>query len=108
MNDKSAVVGSYETIAGVAFFIVGILADWLHLLPPGVAELVMGLSWLAVSAARYYSGMQVSLFTLFLSLIALVVGWNYLRDWFKFPFEIPGFLLLLIVLKIVWNEKSIM
>ncbi len=107
MDDKHALNRRYETIAWGAFFIVWGLTSLFRFLPEGVGAIAIGLILLGLNAARYFSGIPTSGFTLFLGVIALIAGsGELLRDVLNFQFEIPVFPLLLIIIGVIWIARS--
>lgn len=92
----------YETIAWGTFFIVWGLTSLLKFLPDGTGTFAIGLILLGLNAARYYSQIPTSGFTLTLGVIALVLGgFDFMRAMLRLPFDLPVFAILLIVLGIV-------
>ncbi len=107
MDDKHALNRRYETIAWGAFFIVWGLTSLFRFLPEGVGALAIGLILLGLNAARYFSGIPTSGFTLFLGVIALVAGsGELLRDVLNVQFDLPVFPLLLIIIGVIWIVRS--
>lgn len=109
MDDKRALNRRYETIAWGAFFIVWGLTSLFRFVPEGVGAIGIGLILLGLNAARYFTGIPTSGFTLFLGTIALVVGLaEMLRDVLRLQMEVPVFPLLLIVIGVIWLARGML
>ncbi len=107
MNDTRALNKRYETIAWGVFFIWWGVTAFFRL-PDGANTIGIGLILLGLNAARYFSNLRTSGFTITLGVIALFIGAaDLLRALNLIAFELPAFPLLLIVLGVVWLARGL-
>jgi hypothetical protein len=108
MDDKALLNRRYETIAWGAFFIVWGLTSLLRFLPDGAGAVGIGIILLGLNAARYFSNIPTSGFTITLGVIALVLGSvDMLRAVLQLPVDLPFFPLLLIVIGVIWLVRGV-
>lgn len=108
MNDKSL---QYEkqtqkrdlsAFAWGAFFIWWGFTELFPTLPAGTGALGIGFILLGLNAARLYSGVPTSSFSIIIGILAVIWGGLELAGVFlNLPFEIPIFAILLIVIGVI-------
>jgi len=98
----------YVTIAWGAFFIWWGITTLFQFLPDGTSTIGIGLILLGLNAARYYSKIPTSGFTITLGVIALVLGgFELAQTVLRLPYELPVFAVLLIVLGIALLAREL-
>jgi hypothetical protein len=108
MNETPLHKRDYEPIAWGAFFIWWGITELVPSLPKGTGALGIGLILLGLNAARYFSGLPASRFSLTLGILAVVWGGLDLAGAFlKLPFEIPVFAILLMVYGVIVLYRAI-
>lgn len=91
-----------------AFFIWWGITELFPSLPAGTGALGIGLILLGLNAARHYSGVPTSRFSITLGILAIVGGGLELAGvLLNLPFEIPVFAILLIVLGVVFLSPEL-
>ena len=99
MNETNLQKRDFEAIAWGAFFIWWGITELIPSLPAGAGALGIGLTLLGLNAARHYSGVPTSRFSITMGILALVWGGlEFAASVLSLPFEIPIFAILLIVL----------
>jgi hypothetical protein len=99
MNETQSQKRDFEAIAWGAFFIWWGITELVPSLPTGTGALGIGLILLGLNAARHFSGVPTSRFSITMGILALVWGGLELGGVFlNLPFEIPVFAILLMVL----------
>ncbi len=108
MNDKLLQKRDFDAIAWGAFFILWGITELFPTLPNGTGALGIGLILLGLNAARHFSGIPTSLFTITLGILAVVWGGLDLAGvLLRLPFEIPVFAILLVVLGVIVLARQI-
>ena len=98
MNETPLHKRNYEAIAWGAFFIWWGITELIPSLPTGTGAIGIGLILLGLNAARYFSGIPTSRFSITLGILAMVWGGLDLAGVFlNLPFEIPVFAILLVL-----------
>lgn len=101
-NEKQSQKRDFGTIAWGAFFIWWGITELFPSLPAGTGALGIGLILLGLNAARHYSGVPASRFSITIGILAVIWGGLELAGIFlNLPFEIPVFAVLLIVLGVM-------
>jgi len=111
MDDQQRALNKrYETIAWGLFFIVWGLTSLFRFLPDGTGTILIGLILLGLNAARYYSQIPTSGFTITLGVLALVLGaFDVMRAVLPPPFStLDAFPVLLIIIGVVWVVRSLL
>jgi len=102
MNEKTSHKHEYSAIGWGAFFIWWGIMELIPSLPAGIGALGIGLILLGLNAARHFSGIPASRFSIALGILAVVWGGLDLAGVFlNLPFEIPVFAILLVVLGLI-------
>ncbi len=108
MNAERSNKRDYDAIAWGAFFIWWGITELFPSLPAGTGALGIGLILLGLNAARRYSGMPTSRFSMGVGILAVVWGGLDLAGVFlALPFEIPVFAILLVVLGLMVLTRAI-
>ncbi len=108
MKETQSQKQDFETIAWGAFFIWWGITELAPSLPAGTGLLGMGLILLGLNAARHYTGVPTSYFSITLGILAVVWGGLELAGVFlALPFDIPVFAILLMVLGIAILAREI-
>lgn len=108
MNETQSQKRDYEAIAWGAFFIWWGITEMIPTLPAGTGPLGTGLILIGLNAARYFSGIPTSRFSISMGILALAWGVSDLAGVFLgLPFEIPVFAILLVVLGVMVLVRAI-
>lgn len=108
MNEAKLQKLNHETIAWGAFFVWWGITELIPSLPTGTGVLGIGLILLGLNAARQYTGMPTSRFSITMGILAVVWGGLELAGVFlTLPFDIPVFAILLIVLGVIVLAREI-
>ena len=108
MNEKSLQKRDFDAIAWGAFFILWGITELFPALPSGTGALGIGLILLGLNAARHFSGLPTSNFSITIGILAVVWGGLDLAGVvLSLPFEIPVFAILLMVLGAIVLARQI-
>jgi hypothetical protein len=108
MNETQSHKRDYEAIAWGALFIWWGITELVPSLPAGTGVLGIGLILLGLNAARHYSGIPTSRFSITIGILAAVWGGLELAGAFlALPFEIPVFGILLMVSGVIVLARAI-
>ncbi len=102
MKDKQSQNLDFGTIAWGAIFVWWGINELFPSLPAGTGALGIGLILLGLNAARHYSGVPTSRFSISVGILAAIWGGLELAGVIlNLPFQIPVFAILLIVLGVM-------
>ncbi len=108
MDDTRMINRRYETVAWGAFFIWLGITNLIKGLPEGSGAIGIGIILLGLNAARYWSNIPTSGFTIALGVIALVLGAaEMLRTLWNQQIDLPFFPLLLIAIGLIWLVRGL-
>jgi hypothetical protein len=107
-NEKTIQKRDFDAIAWGGFFILWGITELFPSLPNGTGALGIGLILLGLNAARHFSGIPTSLFSITMGILAVVWGGLDLAGVIlRLPFEIPVFAILLMVLGVIVLAREI-
>jgi hypothetical protein len=102
MKEKQSQQRDFEPLAWGAFFIWWGITELIPSLPAGTGAFGIGLILIGLNAARHFSGVPTSRFSITIGILALVWGGLELLGLFlNLPFEIPVFAILLMALGVI-------
>jgi hypothetical protein len=108
MYEKPSQQRDYQAVAWGAFFIWWGITELIPSLPAGIGALGIGLILLGLNAARRFTGLPASRFSITMGILAVVWGGLDLAGFFlNLPFEIPVFAILLVVLGLIVLVREI-
>jgi hypothetical protein len=102
MNSTQRVNSVIETVTWGAIFILWGVTAMFTWLPAGTGAICLGLIFLGLNAARIWKGIPANKFTIWLGILALVLGaLDLIRSLMHLSFELPVFAVMLLAFGII-------